>query len=166
MDRSPKKFERIGGLLTMVEPDRRDRLYRSVFVHYGPVVRFSLDELAERKLAAIQLVELGHCTQKDAASICDLHRNTVSKMLELKELLGVAAVVEDHRGLKGPYKYTEAVVEAIEELRSEHPDGSDQWIAEEASARLSVQVSRSAVLRIRTKRTAPAPKEQIGRAHV
>jgi predicted DNA-binding protein (UPF0251 family) len=121
MDRSPKKFERIGGLLTMVEPDRRDRLYRSVFVHYGPVVRFSLDELAERKLAAIQLVELGHCTQKDAASICDLHRNTVSKMLELKELLGVAAVVEDHRGLKGPYKYTEAVVEAIEELLSEHP---------------------------------------------
>ena len=161
MDRSPKKFERIGGLLTMVEPDRRDRLYRSVFVHYGPVVRFSLDELAERKLAAIQLVELGHCTQKDAASICDLHRNTVSKMLELKELLGVAAVVEDHRGLKGPYKYTEAVVEAIEELRSEHPDGSDQWIAEEASARLSVQVSRSAVLRIRTKRTAPAPKEPL-----
>lgn len=161
MDSLLRKFERIGGLLTMVEPDCRRRFYRSVFVNYGPVVRFALDDLAERKLAAIQLVELGHCNQKDAALICDLHRNTVSKILELKDLLGIEAVVEDHRGSKGPYKYTEDVLDAIEKLISEHPAWSDQAIADEASTRLSVSVSRSAVFRIRTKRNPPAPKEPL-----
>jgi hypothetical protein len=118
MDHAHKRSERIGGLLTVLEPDRRGRLYRSVFVNYGPVVRFCVDDRAERKLAAIQLVELGHANLKNAGLICGLHRNTVSQILELKNLLGVEAVVHDHRGLKGPYKYTEAVVEEIENLRS------------------------------------------------
>lgn len=161
MDRWFKRSERKGGLLTVVEPDRRGRLYRSVFVNYGPVVRFCVDDLAERKLAAIHLVELGHCTQKDAGLICELHRNTVSKILELKGLLGVEAVVQDHRGLKGPYKYTEPVQEQIEQLLSEHPDWSDQAIADEASQALSMKVSRSSVLRIRTRRHPAAPTEPL-----
>jgi len=163
MNPYPKRSERIGGLFTMVEPDRRGCVYRTVFVNFGPVVRFPLDDLAERKLAAIQLLELGHCTQKDAAAICGLHRNTVSKILELKEALGVEAVVKDHRGLKGPYKYTEDLLEKIGELLSEHPDWSDQAIADEASARraLAGKVSRSAVQRIRSARTPSAPKEPL-----
>jgi hypothetical protein len=161
MDHSHKRSERIGGLLTVLEPDRRGRLYRSVFVNYGPVVRFCVDDLAERKLAAIQLVELGHSNQTNAGLICGLHRNTVAKILQLKALLGVEAVVHDHRGLKGPYKYTEAVVEEIEKLLAQYPDWSDQAIADEASARLSVKVSRSSVLRIRTQRNPPAPQEPL-----
>jgi hypothetical protein len=161
MDSWPKRSERIGGLLTMVEQDRRGRLYRSVFVNYGPVVRFAVDELVERKLAAIQLIELGHCNQKNAGLLCELHRNTVSKILELKDLLGVEAVVKDHRGIKGPYKYTEDVLHAIEELLAEDPDWSDQAIADKTSKKLSMKISRSAVLRIRTRRTPPAPREPL-----
>jgi hypothetical protein len=81
--------------------------------------------------------------------------------LELKNLLGVEAVLRDHRGLKGPYKYTEGVLEEIEKLLAQYPGWSDQAIADEASARLSVKVSRSSVLRIRTKRNPPAPKEPL-----
>lgn len=157
----PKKSERIGGLLTVSETDRRGRTYRNVFVNYGPVVRFAVDDLAERKLAAIQLIELGHCNQKNAGLICELHRNTIANILVLKDLLGVEAVVKDHRGIKGPYKYTEDVIRSIEELLAEHPDWSDQAIADETSEKLSIEISRSAVLRIRTKESLPAPKEPL-----
>jgi len=34
-------------------------------------------------------------------------------ILELKDLLGVEAVVKDHRGSKGPYKYAEGVLDAV-----------------------------------------------------
>jgi hypothetical protein len=162
MDRRPKPSERIGGLLTVLEAaDRRGRVYRSVFVNYGPVVRFCVDDLTERKLAAIQLVELGHCNQKSAGLICKFHRNSVSQFLALKELLGVEAVVQDHRGLKGPYKYIADVLDVIEKLLAEHPNGSDQALADKASARLSMPISRSAVRRMRTRRNPPAPQEPL-----
>lgn len=161
MDSWPKRSERIGGLLTVVETDQRGRRFRSVFVNYGPVVRFAMEDLAERKLAAIQLIELGHCNQKNAGLVCELHRNTVAKVLELKDLLGVEAVVKDHRGSKGPYKYTEDVLHTIKSLLAEHPDWSDQAIADETSKKLSPKISRSAVLRIRTKESPPASREPL-----
>src|SRR5208282_3525123 len=105
MDRYPKRSERVGGLLTILEIDRRGHHYKIVIVNYGAVVRFNVDDPAERKLAAIQLVELGHCNHINAGLICGFHRNTVSKILNLKQLVGVEAVFEDHRGLKSPYNY-------------------------------------------------------------
>lgn len=155
MDPKPKVFERIGGLLTGVQIDHRGRRIKIVFVNYGPVVRFNPDDLAERKLAAIQLVELGHCTQINAGLICGFHRNTVSDMLEVKQLLGVEAVIEEHRGLKNPFKYTQEITQNIEKLLKAHPDWSDQAIANKASQDLSITISRSAVFRIRTKANPP-----------
>lgn len=161
MDAYSKKSERIGGLLIVAETDRRGRIFRNVFANYGPVVRFAMDDLVERKLAAIQLVELGHCNQKIASLICNIHRNTVSNMLELKDLLGIEAVVKDHRGIKVPYKYTVDVLGIIEKLLADHPDCSDQVIADKASEKLSMKISRSAVLRIRTRDSLPISKKPL-----
>ena len=166
MNSYTRRSERIGGLLTVVESDRRGRRYRIVFVNYGPVVRFATDDLAERKLAAIQLIELGHSNQKNAGLICELHRNTVSNISEIKDLLGVEVVVKDHRGIKAPYKYTENVLHAIEKLLVEYPDWSDQAIADETSKNLSMKISRSAVLRIRTKASPTVSKVPLTFAEI
>lgn len=155
----PRKSEHIGEILTIVADDQRGRAYKTVFVSYRPVLRFKIDNNSERKLAAIQLVELGHCNQKTAAYICGLHRNTVSKSLEIKQLLGIEAVVEDHRGLKAPYKYVIEVRGHIEKLVQDHGDWSDQAIADQAANDLAMPVSRSAVTRIRTDKEPSTPKE-------
>lgn len=159
MDQYPKRSERVGGLLTIFETDRRGNHYKIVIVNYGPVVRFNVAVPAERKLAAIQLVELGHCNHINAGLICGFHRNTVSKILDIKQFVGVEAVFEDHRGLNFPYKYVEDVVQSIKTLLNDHPDWSDQDIADKSSKDLSMNISRSAVFRIRTKQNPPAVKD-------
>ncbi|MDZ7762204.1 MAG: hypothetical protein U5L00_18365 [Desulfovermiculus sp.] len=67
--------------------------------------RFDADENAERRQAAIQLVELGLCTKTIAGEICGFHRNTVADLLKTKELLGLEAVLLENRGRKEPVKY-------------------------------------------------------------
>jgi hypothetical protein len=50
-------------------------------------------------------------------------------------------------------------VQSIKTLLSDHPDWSDQAIADKSSGDLSMKISRSAVFRIRTKQNPPAAKE-------
>ena len=66
------------------------------------MARFEQDNINERKLAAIELVERGHCNQTVAGKICEFHRNTVFKILRTKRILGIEAVFEDNRGPKLP----------------------------------------------------------------
>ncbi len=106
----------------------------------------------ERKLAAIDLVEKGVCTQKVAGDICGFHRNTVFKLIRTKRILGVEAIIEDNRGLKAPYKYIGEVRSRIKKLLRKYPDWTDQAIAEEAAKDLQIEISRSAVARIRTEK--------------
>ncbi len=124
----------------------------TVFRKYIPVARFDSGSVNERKLAAIDLVEKGLCTQKVAGDICGFHRNTVFKLIRTKTILGVEAVIEDNRGLKSPYKYIGKVRIHIKKLLRRHPDWTDQAIGEEAAKDLRVEISRSAVARIRTEK--------------
>ncbi len=151
-----RRSERFGDILTIVETDRRGRATRTVFVNYGPVIRFDIDKPAERRVAAVQLVEVGHCNQIVAGEICGFHRNTVSELVKRKELLGLESIVVDHRGRKGPYKYVDEVRNQIEKILKEHTDWSDQAVADQASEDLSIAVSRSSVARIRTGEISPA----------
>ena len=167
------RTEKIDSFLIVNERDKRKRIIKTVFLNYVPVVRFCIDETNERKLAAIDLVERRLCNQTTAGEICNFHRNTVSKLLHTKQLLGIEAVLKDERGLKRPLKYVEKVCSHIKELLKKHPDWTDQAIADQSSKELNTEISRSAVARIRTggqdatiNRKLPGKKELIDMAKV
>ncbi|MCD4815436.1 MAG: hypothetical protein K8R06_03425 [Methanosarcinales archaeon] len=140
------------GFHIIKERDKRGKTVHIVFLKYIPVVRFDSGSVNERKLAAIDLVEKGVCTQKVAGDICGFHRNTVFKLIRTKRILGVEVIIEDNRGLKSPYKYIGRVRSCIKKLLRKYPDWTNQVIAEEAAKDLKIEISRSAVARIRTEK--------------
>ena len=144
------KTERIGQFLIVQQRDKRGHFVKTVFLNYIPVVQFKIDNSAEIKLAAIELVERGLCNRKTTGKICGLHRNTVFKLLRTKNLLGLEAVLKDHRGLKEPLKYITEIRSHIKKLQRKYPDWTDQAIANQAARELGMEISRSAVARIRT----------------
>ncbi len=146
------KSGRIGRFRVFEERDRHQRIIKTVFLDYIPVARFYQDDINERKLAAIELVERCHCSQRIAGNICGFHRNTVFKLLRTKRLLGIEAVFEEYRGLKEAYKYIGKIRSHIKKLLRKYPDGTDQSIAEQASKDLNMEISRSAIARIRTEK--------------
>jgi len=146
------KNEKLGKFLITMQTDDRSRTIKMVFLDYIPVVHFAIDDLRERKLAAIELIEQRLCNQKMAGKICGFHRNTVLKLVKTKRLLGVAAVLQDGRGHQAPYKYINKTLSHIKKLLRKHPDWTDEAIAKQAMADLKIDVSRSAVARIRTKK--------------
>lgn len=146
------KTERISRFLIFNEYDiHKDVVYKTVYLDYIPVSKFCDNDITERKLTAIGLVDRGLCNQKIAAQICGLHRNTVSKVIKTKQNLGIEAIFKDDRGLKAPYKYTGDVCLRIAEIIKDYPNLSDQTIAEKASLALNMKISRSSVARIRTR---------------
>lgn len=147
-----KRINKIGKLRIYTETDARRRTFRKVFVDYVPVAYFNFDEINERKMAVIELIEQGHCNQKEAAIICEFHRNTIFKILRVKRLLGIEAVFEDNRGPNGPFKYVGKIRSHIKRLIRSHPNWIDQKIADLASKELSMEVSRNAVARIRSEK--------------
>ena len=147
------KSERFGKLVVFQERDLKGNLIKTVFFNYAPVARFNTEDVNERKVAAIELVERGLCQQKHAGIICGFHRNTVFKLLRTKRLLGLDAIFEDNRGLKSPYKYINGIRSHIKKLQRKHPEWTDQAIADQAAKNLNMEVSRSSVARIRTEKT-------------
>ena len=148
-------------ILITKQKDRKNQLIVSVFYDYIPVARFNYDKLAERKLAAVELVEREICNQKTAAQICGFHRNSVSNFLFIKSTLGIKALLEENRGLKKPLKYIDDVRATIERLLSEHPDWSDQQVAKQASEELDVDIHRNGVARIRVSNLSPTNDEPL-----
>jgi transposase len=149
------KTERIGPFMIMAQTDFRGRVSKTVFLNYVPVAQFHADDAAERKLAAIELVERGLCTNRVAGKICGFHRNTVFKLLRTKRLLGLEAVLKDDRGLKEPYKYANEVRSHIKKILRKYPDWTDQAVAEQAAKDLGMNISRSSVARIRNEGKGP-----------
>jgi len=146
------KSKRIGGLRIFTERDRRGKIITTVYLDYIPVARFDQDDINERKLAVVELDDRGHCNQTMAGKICGFHRNTVFKLLRTKRIFGIEAIFEDNRGPKGPYKYIGKVRSHIKKLLRKYPDLRDQDIAEQAAKDLQMEISRSAVARVRTEK--------------
>ncbi len=143
-------LEKIDNHLTVKKRENRDgNLIVSVFYDFIPVAKFNDDALSERKLAAVDLVELGICNQTVAGHICGFHRNSVARFLQIKNTLGIEALFDENRGLKKPVKYVANVRETIERLLCEYPECSDQQIAKQAAEALKMDVHRNAVARIR-----------------
>ena len=143
------KSENFGNFFTLCSPDDRNRKIKYVFIDRRPVIHFDIDSVAERKIAVVQLVERGICNIKTAGELCGFHRNTAGKIIQTKRILGLEAMLLDDRGLKEPYKYIGQVCSHIEKLLLEHPEWKDQDVAEQASKNLDMEISRSAVARIR-----------------
>lgn len=155
------KTERIGQFLIVQQRNKRGHLVKTVFLKYIPVVHFQVGNSTEIKLAAIEFVERALCNQKTAAKICGLHRNTVFKLLRTKSLLGLEAALKDHRGLKEPLKYITEIRSHIKKLQRKYPNWTDQAIANQAARDLGIEISRSAVARIRTEnQDNPSPLKQ------
>jgi transposase len=144
------KSEKFGEFFTLCSPDERNRKIKYVFMDRWPVIHFDIDSASERKIALVHLVERGICNIKTACELCGFHRNTASKIIQTKKILGIEAVLSDDRGLKKPYKYIGQVSSHIEKLLSEHPEWKDQDVADQASRDLDMKISRSAVARIRS----------------
>ena len=146
------RSEKIGKFFIFHERDKHRRFIKTVFLNYVSVARFYYDNLNERKLAAIELVERKLCNQNIAGKICGFHRNTVYNLLRTKRLLGLEAVLKDNRGLKEPYKYIGEIRSHVKKLLRKYPDWTDQSIADQAAKDLDIGISRSAVARIRTEK--------------
>jgi hypothetical protein len=159
------KSKRVGQFRIFTEPDERGRVIITVYLDFVPVVRFDRDNINERKLAAVELVERCRCSNTIAGKICGFHRNTVFKLLRIKKILGIEAIFEDERGPKSPFKYVGKVRSYIKKLLRKHPELKDQAIADLAGQYLEMEISRSAVARIRTeKQDKNRIKNQPGRA--
>lgn len=155
------KTEKIKRLSVWTDQDPRGRITKTVYFEYRPVVQFDPNKINERRIAAVELVELGYCNNKTAGKVCDFHRNTVFKLLRTKRLLGIEALFQDERGPKAPWKYIGEIRKAIKKLLRTYPDWTDQQIAEESAKQLETSISRSAVARIRTEKddlTSDKPK--------
>jgi len=87
------KTEKIGKLSVWSEKDPNDQLSKTVYFDYRPVVSFNPDNINERRIAVVQLVELKYCNQNNAGKICGFHRNTVFNLLRAKRLLGIEALL-------------------------------------------------------------------------
>jgi hypothetical protein len=160
------KSDRLKGLRIFTERGKRGKTVTTVFVDYVPVVKFTVENINERRLAAIQLYELCDCSMETAGLISGFHRNTVSKLIETKNLLGIEAVFEDKRGPKAPHKYIDDIQKHIKALQAEHPEWTDLETADQAAKDLKMNISRSAVARIRTgdvvpKKNLPTRQELI-----
>jgi hypothetical protein len=54
------KTEKIGGLSVWTDRDPNGKMTVRVYCQYRPVVSFEPEKINERRLAAVQLVELGY----------------------------------------------------------------------------------------------------------
>ena len=149
--------------------DDLQRTTKTVFLDYTPVVQFDPDILFERRLAVIELLERGICSNKVAAELIGFHRNTVLNLLRTKRLLGIEAACRDERCCKQPYKFIGEIRLHIKELIRIHPDWSDQKIADRSALDLKMEMFRSTVSRIRNEKLnknekLPDKKELMERA--
>jgi len=149
--------EKIGKLSVWTDHNPKGKTVKTVYFDYRPVVNFNTGNLKERRLAAVQLVELEHCNQKGAGRICEFHRNTVFKLLRTKRLLGIEAIVKDERGPKAPWKYVGKIRETVTELLRKYLEWTDDTIAHTAAEQLETSIPRSPVARIRTEKDVREP---------
>jgi hypothetical protein len=137
-------------------PLRGNRVRSQVFFKYVPVASFYEKDLASQKIAAIELVESGLASIKDAGEVVGLHRNTISESIKIKQLLGISSAIKDDRGRKGPIHYTPDIRAHIVKLVENYPGWTDTQIAKQAAKDLKTRVSRQAVARIRVSHFEPA----------
>lgn len=110
---SPLRLE-INGTLHLHEVDG------VVQVKYGflPLVKFKRDDWPETYQAAVTLGDDYKISYVIIAKICHLDRNTVSKLVKTKQLLGLRYIFENDKGPKTPWKVVDEIVALIDQAAS------------------------------------------------
>ncbi|MGI0037681.1 MAG: putative transposase [Nitrososphaera sp.] len=95
-----------------------------VEVKYGfiPLVKFTRGDRAETYLAAVTLADNYQIPYILVAQICQLDRNTVSKLVQTKRLLGLQYIFESDKGPKAPWKVVDEIVAHIDQAVKDDPD--------------------------------------------
>ena len=92
------KTEKIGGLSVWTDQNSMNgKTTVTVYCEYRPVVSFAPGKINERRLAVVQLVELGYCKNRIAGKICGFHRNR----MEFKLYFRISSIPQGgYRGQK------------------------------------------------------------------
>ena len=115
------EMKRIGPFSIYTEKNLLGKKSKTVYFQYRPVVRFNPDCPQERRVACVELVELGYCNKGMAGRICGFHRNTVSHLVQTKRILGIEGLIKDGRGPKAPWKYIGDIRKGIKQLLEQQP---------------------------------------------
>jgi len=121
-----------------------------VEVNYGyvPLARFKRDDWAETYHAAVVLADTYQIPYTVVARICRLDRNTVSKLVKTKRLLGLQYIFENDKGPKAPWKLVDEIVALIDQAIQDDPNITNAKIV----ARLKEaghSISESSVRKVR-----------------
>lgn len=121
-----------------------------VFYGYLPLVRFDPDDWIERRLAAVRLAEEFDIPYKYVGRICGMHRDTVSKLMKTKRLLGMRYLLENNRGPKAPWKVIDDIINKIDQFVKKQPDIKNKEIVN-ALKDDGVNISETSVRRVRNR---------------
>ena len=131
-----------------------------VFYGYLPLVRFNPHDWIETRLAAVRLADEFEIPYKYIASICDMHRDTVSKLVKTKRLLGMRYLLDNNRGPKAPWKLVDDIVNQIYQLVNKQPDIKNSQIVT-ALNKSGFDISETSIRRIRNRNRAPSLKKEL-----
>jgi hypothetical protein len=131
-------------------------------VFYGclPLVRFNPNDWVDTRLAAVRLADEFEIPYKYVARICRMNRNTVSKLVKTKRLLGIRYLLENNRGPKAAWKLVDDITDRIDQLVSEQPDVTNKQIVD-ALREAGLDISETSVRRVRNRYKARSLKEEL-----
>jgi len=138
--------------------------YKHLFFQDKLIRSIDMNDIESRKLAVVDLVELGYLKKGQAAELCDFHRNSVTNLVKKKALFGYKGVLIMDKGPKRGWKINEDILRRVKGLISEDALKDDE-IAQTVSNEFDTTISRSSIQRIRTvgQRLKP-PQKDIAKA--
>jgi len=131
-----------------------------VFYGYLPLVRFNASDWIETRLAAVRLADEFEIPYKYVAKICGMHRDTVSKLLKTKQLLGMRHILDNNRGPKAPWKLVDEIVSQIDQLVKDQPDIKNNQIVA-ALKESGFDIGETSVRRIRNRNQAVSLNKEL-----
>jgi hypothetical protein len=95
----------------------------AVEVKYGPfpLAKFKRGDWAETYQAAVTLADSYQIPHVIVAQICQLDRNTVSKLVKTKQFLGLRYIFENDKGPAAPWKVVDEIVAIIDQAVKADP---------------------------------------------
>lgn len=139
-----------------------------VEVKYGflPLVKFRRNDRAEAYHAAVTLGDDYQLPYVTIAKICQLDRNTVSKLIKTKQLLGLQYIFQNAKGgPNAPWKVVDEIVALIDQAAQDDPDITNKKIVR-LLAQAGHSISESSVRNARhrhrsTSQEKPSPSGKI-----
>lgn len=134
--------------------------YKYMFFQDKLIRSIDMNDIESRKLAVVDLVELGYLKKGQAAELCEFHRNSVTNLVKKKELFGYKGVLIMDKGPKRGWKINKNMLGRIKYLISQGAL-TDEQIAQVVSKEFDTPISRSSIQRTRTigQRLEPPPKD-------